>query len=94
MKIIKLFLVFTFLLASFFVFLFSVQSVYLPSPDLIGEKIVSGGTEIYDRTGKILLYKVGFRRSWVNFEDIPENIIKAILIAEDEDFLFSLWYKH
>jgi penicillin-binding protein 1C len=86
MKIIKLFLVFTFLLASFFVFLFSVQSVYLPSPDLIGEKIVSGGTEIYDRTGKILLYKVGFRRSWVNFEDIPENIIKAILIAEDEDF--------
>ncbi len=86
MKIIKLFLVFAFLLASFFVFLFSVQSVYLPSPDLIGEKIVSGGTEIYDRTGKILLYKVGFRRSWVNFEDIPENIIKAILIAEDEDF--------
>jgi penicillin-binding protein 1C len=86
MKIIKLFLVFTFLLASFFVFLFSIQSVYLPSPDLIGEKIVSGGTEIYDRTGKILLYKVGFRRSWVNFEDIPENIIKAILIAEDENF--------
>jgi 1A family penicillin-binding protein len=86
MKIIKLFLVFIFLLVSFFVFLFTVQSVYLPSPDLIGEKIVSGGTEIYDRTGKILLYKTGFRRSWVNFEDIPENVIKAILIAEDQDF--------
>jgi penicillin-binding protein 1C len=86
MKIIKLFLVFIFLLVSFFVFLFTVQSVYLPSPDLIGEKIVSGGTEIYDRTGKILLYKVGFRRSWVNFEDIPENVIKATLIAEDQDF--------
>jgi penicillin-binding protein 1C len=86
MKIIKLFLILIFLLVSFFVFLFTVQSAYLPSPDLIGEKIVSGGTEIYDRTGKILLYKVGFRRSWVNFEDIPENIIKATLIAEDEDF--------
>jgi penicillin-binding protein 1C len=86
MKIIKLFLIFIFLLVSFFVFLFTVQSVYLPSPDLIGEKIVSGGTEIYDRTGKILLYKVGFRRSWVNFEDIPENVIKATLIAEDQDF--------
>jgi membrane peptidoglycan carboxypeptidase len=86
MKIIKLFFVFILLLVSFFVFLFTVQSVYLPSPDLIGEKIVSGGTEIYDRTGKILLYKVGFRRSWVNFEDIPENVIKATLIAEDQDF--------
>jgi penicillin-binding protein 1C len=86
MKIIKLFLVLIFLLVSFFIFLFIVQSVHLPSPDLIGEKIVSGGTEIYDRTGKILLYKVGFRRSWVNFEDIPENVIKATLIAEDQDF--------
>ena len=86
MKIIKLFIVFIFLLVSFFVFLFAIQSAYLPSPDLIGEKIVSGGTEIYDRTGKILLYKVGFRRSWVNFEDIPENIIKATLIAEDQNF--------
>jgi penicillin-binding protein 1C len=86
MKIIKLFLILIFLLVSFFVFLFTVQSTYLPSPDLIGEKIVSGGTEIYDRTGKILLYKVGFRRSWVNFEDIPANVIKATLIAEDEDF--------
>jgi penicillin-binding protein 1C len=86
MKIIKLFLVFIFLLVSFFVFLFTIQSVYLPSPDLLGEKIVSGGTEIYDRTGKILLYKVGFRRSWVNFEDIPENVIKATLIAEDQNF--------
>jgi penicillin-binding protein 1C len=86
MKIIKLFLVLIFLLVSFFIFLFTVQSVHLPSPDLIGEKIVSGGTEIYDRTGKILLYKVGFRRSWVNFEDIPENVIKATLIAEDQDF--------
>jgi 1A family penicillin-binding protein len=83
MKIIKLFFVFILLLVSFFVFLFT---VHLPSPDLIGEKIVSGGTEIYDRTGKILLYKVGFRRSWVNFEDIPENVIKATLIAEDQDF--------
>jgi len=88
MKIVKLFLVFIFLLVSFFVFLFTVQSVYLPNPDLLGEKIVSGGTEIYDRTGKILLYKVGFRRSWVNFEDIPEKVVKTTLVAEDENFYF------
>jgi penicillin-binding protein 1C len=86
MKIIKLFLVCIFLLVSFFVFLFTVRSAYLPSPDLIGEKIISGGTEIYDQTGKILLYKIGSRRSWVNFEDIPKNIIKATLIAEDQNF--------
>jgi len=86
MKVIKLFLVFIFFLASFFIFLLTIQSVYLPNPDLIGEKIINGGTEIYDRTGKILLYKVGFRRSWVNFNDIPKNVIKATLIAEDQDF--------
>jgi penicillin-binding protein 1C len=86
MKIIRLFLIIIFLSVSFLLFLFTIQSIYLPNPDLIGEKIVSGGTEIYDRTGKILLYKIGFRRSWVNFEDIPENVIKATLIAEDEDF--------
>ena len=86
MKIIKIFFILFFLFLSFIIFLFTLQTVYLPSPNLIGEKIISGGTEIYDRTGKILLYKIGFRRSWVNFEDIPENVIKATLIAEDQYF--------
>ncbi|GIW67260.1 MAG: hypothetical protein KatS3mg096_128 [Candidatus Parcubacteria bacterium] len=88
MRIIKLILILLFIFFSFAIFLFTIQSVYLPSSDLIGEKIVGGGTEIYDRTGRILLYKVGFRRSWANFEDIPENVIKATLIAEDKDFYF------
>jgi len=88
MKLLKILLVLFFLSVSFVIFLFSIQAVYLPSTNLIGQKIVSGGTEIYDRTGKILLYKIGFRRSWTNFEDIPENVIKATLIAEDEDLYF------
>jgi len=88
MRLLKILLVLFFLSVSFVIFLFSIQSVYLPSTNLIGQKIASSGTEIYDRTGKILLYKVGLRRSWVNFEDIPENVIKATLIAEDEDFYF------
>jgi penicillin-binding protein 1C len=86
MKLIKLFFAFILILGSFVIFLFTFQSVNLPNPDLIGEKIVSGGTEIYDRTGKILLYKIGIRRSWVNFEKIPKDIIKAILVAEDQEF--------
>jgi penicillin-binding protein 1C len=86
MKLLKILLVLFFLSVSFVIFLFSIQSVYLPSTNLIGQKIISGGTEIYDRTGKILFYKVGLKRSWANFEDIPENVVKATLIAEDEDF--------
>lgn len=65
------------------------ESKNLPSISLLGEKINEKGIEIYDRTGKIIIYKTGNRRSWVNFEDIPDKIIKATLVAEDIDF-----YRH
>lgn len=85
----KYFLVFVFLIFSFFLFLITIQNLYLPDVNLIGEKITSGGIEIYDRTGEILLAKIGLRRSWINFEDIPPLLIKTVLIAEDRNF-----YKH
>ncbi len=89
MKFVKIFLILIFLFFSFLLFLSTFKFISLPNLDLLGEKIISGGTEFYDRTGKVLLYKIGLRRSWVNFQDIPSKVIQAVLIAEDEDF-----YKH
>ncbi len=87
--IFKIFLIFLFFFFSFFIFLVFYSNIYLPDPEILGQKIISGGTEIYDRTGKVLLYKIGLRRSWANFEDIPQKVISSILVAEDIDF-----YKH
>ncbi len=78
-----------FLTISSYFFLFLISEIYLPNPEILGEKIISGGTEFYDRSGKTLLYKIGLRRSWVEFEDIPDRIVKTTLIAEDFNF-----YKH
>ncbi len=89
MKFIKVFLIVFLLFFAFFFFVLSLKIVALPDLDLLGTKIISGGIEIYDRTGNILLYKIGLKRSWVDFENIPPKIIHAILVAEDEDF-----YKH
>jgi len=89
LKFLKYSLALIFLLLSFLIFAFTIQTIYLPDVNLIGEKITSGGIEIYDRTGEILISKSGPKRSWVNFEDIPSLLIKTVLIAEDKNF-----YKH
>ncbi len=90
MKVItKLTFICLFLIGSFIIFLILFTNLYLPNPNILGERITSGGTEIYDRTGKVLLYKIGLRRSWIDFENIPDKVIKTTLIAEDIDF-----YRH
>jgi len=90
MKVIKTFLkiglILVFFTASFLFLLYLYLSSTLPEPDILGQKIVSGGTEIYDRTGTVLLYKKGLRRQWVDYEDLPDKVIKAFLVAEDLDF--------
>ena len=86
---IKIILSLIFLGFSFYFFIILISEIYLPDVSVLGERVASGGSEFYDRTGKILLYKIGARRLWVNFEDIPEKVIKATLAAEDLDF-----YKH
>lgn len=84
--LIKLFLILFFLLLAFVLFLAIIQNIYLPSPNILGEKMVGSGVEIYDRHGQVLLYKIGLRRSWVDYKNIPSEIIKATLVAEDLDF--------
>ncbi|MEM5782709.1 MAG: transglycosylase domain-containing protein, partial [Candidatus Aenigmatarchaeota archaeon] len=64
----------------------SILILELPSPDIVIGKAIGGSTQIYDRTGKILLYEMGIRRYWVNYEDIPLNLILATLAAEDDSF--------
>lgn len=82
----KIFLSFAFLFFSFLILFYFYLASNLPDPNILGEKIVSGGVEIYDRTEKILLYKIGFRRQWVDYQEIPDKVIKAFLVSEDIDF--------
>jgi 1A family penicillin-binding protein len=85
-SIFKIGLILFFLLLIFILFLSIIQNIYLPAPNVLGEKIIGSGIEIYDRKGEILLYKIGVKKSWVNYEDIPQQIIKATLAAEDLEF--------
>lgn len=84
--LIKLSLLLIFLFLTFILFLAIIQNIYLPSPNILGEKMLGSGVEIYDRQGQIILYKIGTRRSWVKYKDIPPKIIQATLTAEDVDF--------
>ena len=82
----KLFLFFFFLFSSVLLFTYFYFSRNLPEPTILGQKIISGGVEIYDRTETVLLYKIGFRRKWVDYNDIPDKVIKSFLVAEDIEF--------
>lgn len=74
-----------FSLASFIIFI-SFTLKELPSPEILTKKITGGNTQIYDRTGQILLYEIGIRKYWVNFNELNKNIIYATLAAEDDSF--------
>jgi len=82
----KLFLFFFFLFFSVLLLTYFYFSRNLPEPTILGQKIISGGVEIYDRTETVLLYKIGFRRKWVDYNDIPDKVIKSFLVAEDIEF--------
>lgn len=82
----KILIITIFLLGTALITFYFYLTKDLPDPEILGEKIVSGGTEIYDRSETTLLYKIGFRRKWVDFDKIPDKIIKAFLVAEDTDF--------
>ena len=47
-------------------------------------------TKIYDRTGEVLLYEVidptGGDRQWVAIEEMPQDLINAIIASEDKTF--------
>lgn len=63
----------------------------LPNADGIINRNVAQSTQIFDRTGKHLLFEFhgDERRTVVELADIPKNTISATLAAEDHDF-----YKH
>ncbi|MEK7627665.1 MAG: transglycosylase domain-containing protein, partial [Patescibacteria group bacterium] len=63
----------------------------LPDPAEISERKITQSTKIYDRTGKILLYDIHGeeKRTIVPFDEIPQYVKNATIVAEDDDF-----YKH
>jgi len=77
----------------------------LPTPEQIANPPVTESTKIYDRTGTVLLYEIsgGQKRTYVNFDEIPQSLKDATLAIEDSDFyehgafsirgiVRSLWY--
>ncbi len=67
---------------------FSWLAYTLPAPEELLQRNIAQTTKIYDRTGKTVLYEIFAeeRRSLVELEDIPQNLINATLMAEDQDF--------
>ena len=63
----------------------------LPRPENFMEKVFIESTKIYDRTGEVLLYNIygEEKRTIVSIETVPEQLIQAIITAEDRSF-----YKH
>lgn len=60
----------------------------LPNTDLLTSRQVLESTKIYDRTGEILLYEIHGeeKRTVIPFEVIPDNVKKATIAIEDEEF--------
>ena len=69
----------------------------LPNPEQIIERRIIESTKIYDRTGKIILYDVHGeeKRTVISFQEIPQDIKNATIIAEDDQFYhhFGLDFK-
>src|SRR3989344_4657922 len=65
-----------------------VASLRIPALEDLSERKVAESTQIYDRTGEVLLYGVsqGIRRDVVPFEEISDHAKKATLAIEDKEF--------
>src|SRR3989344_8307315 len=82
------------ILAAFFIggatiaVLFFYYAKALPRPERYTEAAFSQPTEVYDRTGKVLLYELykEQKRTPVKLEEVPENLQHAIIATEDADF--------
>jgi len=79
---------FILLIIVFVIGIFSWLTYTLPDPEELLQRNVAQSTKIYERTGKTVLYEIfaDERRSLVKLEDIPQNLINATLMAEDQDF--------
>lgn len=65
--------------------------IELPNLNSFNERKIVQSTQIYDRTGKVLLYEIGdkARRVVIPYEQISTNIKNATVAIEDDQF-----YKH
>ncbi|MBI4085742.1 MAG: transglycosylase domain-containing protein [Candidatus Liptonbacteria bacterium] len=71
-----------------FSFIIFFLSKNLPSGAELDERKISQSTRIYDRTGKVLLYKIhtGENRTVVPLADMPQFLKDATIATEDENF--------
>lgn len=95
--------IFLFTLFSSFLGLIIISSLVLwlsrglPSPDQLISRDIAQSTEILDRTGEKVLYKIhgNEKRTLVNLKDIPKYVQQASIAIEDKNFYkhsgFSLW---
>lgn len=60
----------------------------LPNPDKLTDRQINQSTKIYDRTGEHLLYEIFLdeKRTIVNLEQIPKNLINGVIATEDTAF--------
>jgi len=70
-----------------FIFVFFVIKDF-PRPEVFNEISMNQNTNIYDRTGEVLLSSIygEEKRKYVELEDIPQNLKDAIISTEDADF--------
>ena len=86
--IIRLFLLFLFVGVVTFLSLFIYYSKDLPRPEKFTERPFPESTKIYDRTGTVLLYDIygEEKRTYIDLEQIPDYLQKAVISAEDKNF--------
>jgi len=60
----------------------------LPNPAKMNDYQVVESTKIYDRTGKVIIYDIHGeeKRTVIPFEEIPQYLKDATLVAEDDNF--------
>ncbi len=78
-----------FLFCSFSIFLlFLHYGKELPRPEKFAEKQLFQPTQIFDRTGEVLLYQIygEEKREIVPLEKIPKDLQQAVIVAEDANF--------
>ena len=79
--------------AGVFIFVIGISIIWLSSikiPDFrsFEDRKVISSTEVYDRTGEILLYNIhnDIKRTNISFEEMGSNIKNATVAVEDSDF--------
>ncbi len=91
-KIIKfgLFIILITVLCGIGIFAYFIKD--LPDPAKIDQHQIAQSTKIYDRTGEIILYDIHGeeKRTIITFEQIPEYVKGATIVAEDDNFYHHL----